>query len=64
MSKCEYCGLDRPFRCHNTRDMECFAIDGDEPCLEQLELLGGGESGLRYVVLNRAEALKRRAEAG
>ena len=52
--KCEYCKRDRRLPCHNTRDMEDFAIDGEEDCLEQLAKLDGGEKGLKYVILNRA----------
>ena len=50
---CTYCGRTRVYPCNNTRDMEDFAIDGDDFCLRELAKLGGGEKGLRYVILNR-----------
>ncbi len=68
MEKCEYCFRDRAFRCHNTRDMEDFAEDGDHECFFQLAKLGGGEKGLRYVILNHLKrkeiSFKERVQAG
>ncbi len=63
METCKYCNRERGHTCRNTRDMKDFAVDGNEDCLEQLALAGGGEKGLRYVILNRAETIRRR-EAG
>ena len=53
MVKCEYCQRERNYPCRNTRDMEDFAEGGDDYCLRQLAKKGGGEKGLRYVILNR-----------
>jgi hypothetical protein len=47
----------------NTRDMEDFAIDGDRECFFQLAKLGGGEKGLKYVILN-AEAKVQKLASG
>ncbi len=63
---CGYCQRERPFACYNTRDMEDFAIGGDRECFYQLVKSGvihgcGGEKGLRYVVLNCEERVKRLA---
>ena len=52
MIDCEYCGRPRNFTCNNTRDMEDFAEDGDRECFFQLARLGGGEKGLKYVIMN------------
>lgn len=54
---CRYCGRQSGYPCRNTRDMEDFAISGDDVCYGALIDLGGGEKGLRYVRLNR-EAIK------
>ena len=66
--KCEHCKRERSYECHNTRDMEDFAIDGDRECFYQLVKSGvihdcGGEKGIRYVVLN-CEARAKRHAAG
>ena len=53
MIDCQYCKRPRDYPCMNTRDMEDFAIDGDDQCLCELAKVGGGEKGLRYVILNR-----------
>lgn len=53
MVKCKYCHREGGYSCMNTRDMEDFAIDGDGLCLRELARLGGGEKGLRYIILNR-----------
>ena len=63
MVKCEYCNRDRGYPCNGTRDMEDAAIEGHDDCLEQLARLGGGEKGLKYVVLNRARIRKNRADS-
>lgn len=55
---CEYC--KRPDgHCINTRDMEQFAIEGENECFYQLAKLGGGEAGLKYVINNREARIKR-----
>ena len=59
--KCEYCGVESAYPCHSTRDMEDFAEDGNEECLNQLALKDGGEKGLRYVILNRYIKVSARA---
>lgn len=53
MEKCTYCGRDRDYPCRNTRDMTDFAIEGDDACYQEITLKGGGESGMRYIDLNR-----------
>lgn len=58
MAECKWCRRDRPYPCANSRDMEDFAIDGEDECLKQLVLLGGGEKGLRHVVLNKLAKLE------
>ncbi len=63
MVKCEYCNRERGYPCMNTRDMEDFAIDGDRECFFQLATGGGGEKGLRYVVLNAKAKVQERASA-
>lgn len=60
--KCEYCGVESTYPCRSTSDMEDFAEDGNEECLNQLALKDGGEKGLRYVILNRFIKIKARAE--
>lgn len=51
--KCRYCDRDMPIPCMNSRDMTDFAIGGEDVCLAALEKNGWGESGERYVRLNR-----------
>lgn len=55
MTICRWCQRERSLACQNTRDMTDFAIAGDLECLRQIALASGGESGLRYVVLNYVE---------
>lgn len=62
MSECRYCKRERNWPCHNTRDMTDFAIDGDETCFENLAAIGWGESGERYVRLNKAHRAARRSK--
>jgi DNA primase large subunit len=60
---CEYCYRDRnPFPCMNTRDMTDAAIGGSDACMAALEKCGWGESGERYVRLNRQK--ERSKDAG
>lgn len=50
---CRWCGrAEEPF-CRNTRDMTDMAISGDDTCYAEIEKLGGGEQGMRYIQLNR-----------
>lgn len=50
---CRYCGkADWPY-CMNSRDMTDYAIEGNDTCFFALERQGWGESGERYVRLNR-----------
>lgn len=60
---CRYCGKvgDWPRICFNSRDMTDRAIDGDETCFEKLAEIGWGESGERYVRLNKAHRARERA---
>lgn len=67
MRCCRWCGKegDWPMICMNTRDMSDRAIDGDETCFENLAKIGWGESGERYVRLNKAaRAAAKRASHG
>lgn len=59
---CRYCGRTEWPYCMNSRDMEDFAIDGEQRCYEALERQGGGEKGMRYVTLNRDDVARRRQE--
>lgn len=63
MATCRYCGRERNFPCMNSRDLTDFAIDGDETCFENLAKIGWGESGERYVRLNKAAVAANRAKA-
>ena len=60
---CHYCGKPGywPVVCMNTRDMTDKAIAGDEICFEALAKSGWGESGERYVRLNRAAVAAEKA---
>lgn len=58
MTACRWCGRADNWHCRNTRDMTDMAIDGDETCFEELAKIGWGESGERYVRLNKAERAK------
>jgi len=62
MTLCRYCQRDLPKPCTNTQDMEDSAIDGDKVCFDKLSERGGGEHGMRYVVLNREALAFRRAQ--
>lgn len=65
MEPCRYCQREQGYACMNTRDMEDFAVDGDRECFFQLAKLGGGEKGLKYVILNaEAKVQKRGSVAG
>lgn len=59
MAECRYCGCERRMPCMNTRDMTDRSIDDDQACYDALNDLGGGESGMRYVDLNRAATRRR-----
>lgn len=63
MAKCRWCDRDGlwPYICMNTRDMTDRAIDGNETCFEALAKQGWGESGERYVRLNKAAVAEKRA---
>lgn len=63
MQRCRWCGKegDWPTICMNTRDMTDRAIEGDETCFESLAKMGWGESGERYVRLNKAARGAKRA---
>lgn len=63
MSNCHYCGQERDWPCHNTRDMTDAAINGDETCFETLARLGWGESGEQYVRANKADVAAGKAAA-
>jgi hypothetical protein len=56
MSRCRWCEREQDFHCMNSRDMEDFAIGGDDTCYQALINIGGGEKGLRYVALNRRDS--------
>lgn len=61
MASCTFCGKetgDYGSSCWNTRDMEQFAIEGDDRCYEALRAAGGGEKGMRYVDMTRAAIAK------
>jgi hypothetical protein len=59
---CMYCSRDvNPFPCMNTRDMTDAAIAGSDVCMTALEKCGWGESGERYVRLNRLQGRSRDA---
>jgi hypothetical protein len=53
---CRYCGKAEWPYCMNSRDMTDFAIEGNDRCFIALEKQGWGESGERYVRLNREAA--------
>lgn len=59
---CRYCGRTEWPYCMNSRDMEDFAIDGEQRCYDALERSGGGEKGMRYVTLNREAVARQRQE--
>jgi hypothetical protein len=44
----------------NSRDLEEFAIDGDDVCFAQLEKIGWGEKGREYIIQNRERVKKYR----
>lgn len=50
---CIFCGKTEWPYCMNSRDMEEFAIAGNDRCFTALEHHGWGEVGERYVRLNR-----------
>jgi hypothetical protein len=63
-SQCPDCGRYGDAICFNTRDMTDRAIDGDEVCFEALAKAGWGESGERYVRMNKQRVAQLRDEGG
>ena len=65
MTNCRYCAREMNQPCMSTRDMEDNSIEGGhDACLYQLALKGGGEKGLRYVILNRLARFKPETDDG
>ncbi len=66
MIVCRWCKREGnwPRICMDSRDMTDKAIDGDETCFEELARIGWGESGERYVRLNKAARAQARAGGG
>jgi hypothetical protein len=58
-NECEYCKRERFVSCRNTRDMEESSLSGDKECFYQLAKCGGGEYGLKSIIIRREKRVKR-----